>query len=104
MRLEYGFELDQVDVPKFAVEAGEEIGKLFTLCTLVLNVLDVRSRVEIVFHGLNPEDPARKIDAFREVLSSVAAGEAVAVELGRGGRIRNSSAYYQWLSLQRSEA
>jgi len=101
MRLEYGFELSQVKVPKFAVEAGEEIGKLFTLCTLVLNVLDVAARVEIVFHGLNPEDPARKIDAFREVLASVADGESVTVELGRGGRIRNSSAYYQWLTLVR---
>jgi hypothetical protein len=101
MRLEYGFELSQVEVPKFAVEAGEEIGKLFTLCTLVLNVLDVRDQVEIVFHGLNPEDPARKIDAFREVLSSVAAGESVQLELGRGGRIRNSAAYYQWIRLAR---
>ena len=99
MRLEYGFALNDVDVPKFAVEAGEEIGKLFTLCTLVLNVLECSERVEIVFHGLNPEDPARKIDAFREVLASLPAGEAVTVQLGRGGRIRNSSAYYQWLTL-----
>ena len=101
MRLEYGFELNQVDVPKFAVEAGEEIGKLFTLSTLVLNVLETRERVEIVFHGLNPEDPARKIEAFREVVASTTDGEAIQVELGRGGRIRNSSAYYQWVILSR---
>ena len=101
MRLEYGFELSSVEVPKFAVEAGEEIGKLFTLCTLVLNVLDARDRVEIVFHGLNPDDPARKIDAFREVLASASEGEPVGFELGRGGRIRNSSAYYQWIVVGR---
>lgn len=101
MRLEYGFELSNVDVPRFAVEAGEEIGKLFTLCTLVMNVLDNRECVEIVFHGLNPEDPARKIEAFREVLLSAGEGEAIQVELGRGGRIRNSAAYYQWVKLAR---
>ena len=99
MRLEYGIELTQVDVPKFAVEASEEIGKLFTLCTLVLNLLDHRPRVEIVFHGLNPEDPARKIEAFREILASASGGDRVAVDLGRGGRVRNSSAYFQWITL-----
>jgi len=102
MRLEYGLGLDQVDVPKFAVEAGEEIGKLFTLCTLVLNVLEERPRVEIVFHGLNPEDPARRIEAFREVLASASDGERVETELGNGGRIRSSAAYYQWLVLRRT--
>lgn len=101
MRLEYGFELSNVEVPRFAVEAGEEIGKLFTLCTLVMNVLENRARVEIVFHGLNPEDPARKIEAFREVLASAGDGAGVEVDLGRGGRIRNSSAYYQWVTLSR---
>ena len=101
MRLEYGFELSNVEVPRFAVEAGEEIGKLFTLSTLVMNVLENRERVEIVFHGLNPEDPARKIEAFREVLASASGGEGIAVDLGRGGRIRNSAAYYQWLVLSR---
>ena len=53
MRLEYGFELSTVDMPRFSVEAVEGIGKLFTLATLVLNVLDVRPHVEIVFHGLS---------------------------------------------------
>ena len=39
MRLEYKLELTQVAVPRFSVEAQEEIGKLFTLATLVFNVL-----------------------------------------------------------------
>ena len=57
MRLDYTFELSQIEVPRFSVEAVEGIGKLFTLATLVLNVLEAKSEVEIVFHGLNPEDP-----------------------------------------------
>jgi len=52
MRLEYSFELAEVTVPRFSVEATEGIGKLFTLATLALNVLDTRERVELVFHGL----------------------------------------------------
>ncbi len=40
MRLEYGFELSGVEVPRFSVEAVEGIGKLFSLATLVLNVLE----------------------------------------------------------------
>ena len=67
MRLEYGFELEECETPRFAVEAVEGIGKLFTLATLVLNVLATKDHVEIVFHGLNPEDPQRKIEAFREI-------------------------------------
>jgi len=31
MRLEYGFELSKVEIPRFSVEAVEGIGKLFTL-------------------------------------------------------------------------
>ena len=70
MRLEYTFELGDVGVPRFSVEATEGIGKLFTLATLALNVLDTRERVELVFHGLNPDDPSRKIEAFQRILSS----------------------------------
>ena len=44
MRLEYTFQLDEVAVPRFSVEAVEGIGKVFTLATLVLNVLDRRPR------------------------------------------------------------
>ncbi len=102
MRLEYGFQLSDIEIPKFAVEAVEGIGKLFTLTTLVLNVLETRAKVEIVFHGLNPEDPARKIEAFKAVMSSSPAGEQVAYELGRGGGVRGSSAYFQWVTLSRS--
>ena len=88
MRIEYGFELDEVEVPRFAVEAVEGIGKLFTLATLVLNVLESRNAVELVFHGLNPDDPERKITAFREVRGEL--GPPAAAQLraraGRPGR------------------
>ena len=70
MRLEYTFKIDEVAVPRFSVEAVEGIGKVFTLATMVLNVLDVKPKVELVFHGLNPDDPSRKIDAFRKIVES----------------------------------
>jgi len=101
MRVEYTFELDQVSVPRFSVEATEGIAKLFTLATLTLNVLETRERVELVFHGLNPEDPSRKIEAFRRVLESSGAKWQVAWEPGQGGSVPGSSSYYQWISLVR---
>ncbi|HSJ98904.1 MAG TPA: hypothetical protein VLC53_17645 [Myxococcota bacterium] len=103
MRLEYTFNLADVPVPRFSIEAVEGIGKLFTLATLIVNVLAVRSRVEIVFHGLNPEDPTRKIDAFREILASCEGGAGVRFKAGQGGRVRGSSSYYQWLSVEAGE-
>ena len=99
MRLEYGFELSQLSVPRFSVEATEGIGKLFTLGTLVLNVLETRPRVELVFHGLNPDDPRRKIEAFKEILASSEAGSQLVYQLGKGGSVPGSSAYYQWVSI-----
>jgi hypothetical protein len=101
MRLEYTFELAQVTVPRFSVEATEGIGKLFTLATLALNVLDVRERVELVFHGLNPEDPSRKIEAFRRILESSGAKRELTFDPGQGGSVPGSSSYYQWISLSR---
>ena len=99
MRLEYGFELSQVDVPRFSVEAVEGIGKLFTLATLVLNVLEIKPRVEIVFHGLSPEDPEHKIEAFKEIVSGSEVGETVGYELGKGGQIRGSSSSFRWIGV-----
>jgi hypothetical protein len=99
MRLELGFELSDVSVPRFSVEAVEGIGKLFTLATLVLNVLETKSKVEIVFHGLNPEDPEHKIAAFREIVSSSETGGDVVCELGTGGQISGSSSSFRWLTV-----
>lgn len=101
MRLDYRIELDRVEVPRFSVEAVEGIGKLFTLATLVLNVLDTKPRVEVVFHGLNAEDPERRIAAFREIVASVKSAPETLVELREGGRVAGSSSYYRWVALAR---
>ena len=102
MRLEYGFELSQVEVPRFSVEAVEGIGKLFTLATLVLNVLEIRSEVEIVFHGLNPEEPENKLEAFKEILSGSRFAKPLRYELGKGGRIPGSSSSFRWIMISTS--
>jgi hypothetical protein len=99
MRLEYILQLEQIATPRFSVEAVEGIGKVFTLATLVLNVLDIKERVELVFHGLNPDDPARKIEAFKRIVESSETGPDVRYEEGKGGGVPGSSSYYQWVTL-----
>ena len=101
MRLEYRLELTEVELPRFSVEAQEGIAKLFTLATLVFNVLDARPAVELVFHGVNQEDPERKIAAFREILESVRSPVSLHFESGPAGRIGNSSSYYQWITIRK---
>jgi hypothetical protein len=102
MRLEYGFSLAECEVPRFAVEAVEGIGKLFTLATLVLNVMSAKQHVEIVFHGLNPEDPERKIQAFRDIADSAPTGSSLSYTPGVSGSVPGSSSYYQWLTVRSS--
>ena len=99
MRLEYGFELSEVEIPSFAVEAIEGIGKLFTLATLVLNVLATKKSIEIVFHGLNPADPESKLNAFREIIRGSRNAGDLQYELGSGGHISGSSSYYRWVTI-----
>ncbi|MAE93928.1 MAG: hypothetical protein CL910_04650 [Deltaproteobacteria bacterium] len=101
MRLEYNFELSGVTTPRLSVEAVEGIGKLFTLATLVLNVLDARQEVELVFHGLNPDDPGRKLEAFKQIIEGAASGPELVYELGNGGAVPDSSSYFQWVTLKR---
>jgi hypothetical protein len=101
MRLEYGIELENIEVPRFAVEAVEGIGKLFTLATLVLNVLDTKGKIEIIFHGLNPEDPERKITGFKEILGSCKSSPPVRYHEGECGRVPGSSSSFQWLTISR---
>ncbi len=102
MRLEYAIELSKIETPRFSVEAVEGIGKLFTLATLVLNVLDIKDTAEIVFHGLNPEDPERKIAGFREIMESCTGGDSVRFEEGTSGRVPGSSSSFQWLIVRRA--
>lgn len=102
MRLEYGFKLDEVEIPRFSVEAVEGIGKLFALATLVLNVLDSKKCVEIVFHGLNPEDPEKKIAAFQKIVTSAESSPKISFATGKGGQVPASSSSFQWLSVSRA--
>lgn len=99
MRIEYRFELSEVEVPRFAVEAIEGIGKLFSLATLVLNVIETQKKVEIVFHGLNPEDPEAKIVAFREIMAGSARIPPLDYVMGKGGHVAGSSSYYRWVTI-----
>jgi hypothetical protein len=101
MRLEYGFELSEVDIPRFSVEAVEGIGKLFTLAALILNVLETKNQVEIVFHGLNPEDPETKIAAFKEIVGGSTSGGGLTYQPGTGGRVPGSSSYFRWIVVSR---
>ncbi len=100
MRLEFKLEIDSIEVPRFSVEAVEGIGKIFTLATLVLNVLENRKSVEIVFHGLNPEDPGRKIEGFKEIMESSPTARKVVYEAGESSRVPGSSSYFQWLTIR----
>ena len=99
MRLDYTFELSQIEVPRFSVEAVEGIGKLFTLATLVLNVLEAKSEVEIVFHGLNPEDPEVKFRAFKEIIGSSGRAGPLNYTMGNGARVPGSSSSYRWVTI-----
>ncbi len=101
MRLEYGFELAEVEIPRFSVEAVEGIGKLFTLAALILNVLETKEKVEIVFHGLNPEDPETKIGAFKEIVGGSSSGGGLTYQPGTGGRVPGSSSYFRWIVVSR---
>lgn len=100
MRVNYVLELDDIKVPRFSVEAVEGIGKLFTLATLVLNVLDQKPEVEIVFHGLNPEDPERKLGAFRKIIETSSDPRELIFSEGRGGQVPGSSSSFQWVMVR----
>jgi hypothetical protein len=94
MRIDHHLDISEIEVPRFAVEAQERIGKLFTLATLVWNVLETKGSVEIVFHGLNREDPGRRIAAFKEIMSSLNAASTPSFEDGPEGHVGE---HYQWL-------
>ena len=66
---------------------------------MLLNVLDSKKRVEIIFHGLNPEDPDRKIEAFKEIADSAPTGAKHEFVAGESGRVPGSSSYFQWLTV-----
>ncbi len=101
MRVEYNFGLEQVNLPVFSVEATEGANKLFTLATLVLNVLDARGEVSLVFHSPNPDEPPRKILLFRQILASAPQKPEVVYEDGEAGSL--GGVYFRWLSIRSSD-
>ena len=102
MRVEYKFGLEEVDIPRFSVETTEGPGKLFTLSTLILNVLPVAGQVDIIFHSPNREDLPKKIHAFNQILLSAPRPPQVLFESGDFGSL--GSSYYQWLSIRTKDA
>ena len=68
---------------------------------LILNVLETKSKVEIVFHGLNPEDPEAKIEAFKEIIGGSGAAGTLTYQPGSGGQVAGSSSYYRWMVVGR---
>jgi hypothetical protein len=101
MRIDHRLDISQISVPRFSVEAQEGIGKLFTLATLVWNLLESKESVEIVFHGLNPEDPGRRIAAFIEIMGSLGPEATPSFEAAPEQHIAASSTHFQWLVVKR---
>ena len=97
MRIEYNFNLDRVDVPCFSVEAEEGPQKIFTLTTVILNVLAERPRTDVIFHSPNPGDLTKKIGQFKQILGSAPAAPKFEYTKGQEGSL--GSSYYQWLSI-----
>lgn len=102
MRVDFRFGLDRVDVPRFSVEATEGPQKLFTLATLVLNVLHERPRVDVVFHSPNAEDLPKKISRFRTIVESAPDTSEHRYAEGKSGEL--GGIYFQWLSIHATDA
>jgi hypothetical protein len=97
MRIEYTFGLEDVEIPYFSVESMEGPEKLFRLATLVLNVLEVKGRVDIIFHSPNQSDLPKKIQSFETILGSAPSAPKVEFTQGREGSL--GSSYYRWMTL-----
>jgi hypothetical protein len=102
MRIEYRFSIDQVEVPCFSVETTEGPPKLFTLSTLILNVLPVAKRVDVIFHSPNQADLPKKIHAFKQIIQSAPNALPCEFSEGDGGSIGTS--YFLWISIHAKDA
>ena len=100
MRIEYNFGLDRVDLPVFSVEATEGANKLFTLATLVLNVLSSRGEVSLVFNSPNPDEPPRKIALFQQIMRQSPKKPDFEYEDGEAGSL--GGVHFRWLNIRSS--
>jgi hypothetical protein len=98
MRLEYTFSLDRIHTPCFSVETTEGPTKLFTLTTLIVNVLAEKGRADVIFHSPNREDLPKKIQSFEQILNSAPAAPVCTFVEGDAGS--SGSSYYQWISIR----
>jgi hypothetical protein len=101
MRVEYRFGLNRIEIPRFSVESTEGPQKLFTLATLVLNVLHEQPRVDIVFHSPNAQDVPKKIDRFKMIVESAPGVAAFRYSEGKSGEL--GGIYYRWLSIRATD-
>ena len=99
MRIEYTFDLQNVEVPSFSVEASEGPDKLFKLCTLVLNVLSEAPRIDVIFHSPNQGDLPRKIESFERILGSAPHAPKLKLMEGESGSL--GSSYFRWVRIER---
>jgi hypothetical protein len=97
MRVEYTFGLEHVEIPYFSVESMEGPERLFRLVTLVMNVLDIRPRVDVIFHSPNRDDLPKKISAFEAIVKSAPAAPTLEFRAGASGSL--GSSYYSWVSI-----
>ncbi len=102
MRVEYNFALDNVGVPCFCVETTEGPHKLFQLTTLVLNVLEEKQRVDVIFHSPNQADLSKKIKAYTQILASAPHAPKFEFVEGESGSL--GSSYYCWISIRANGA
>ena len=102
MRVEYTFSLDHIETPCFSVETTEGPTKLFTLTTLIVNVLAEKGVAAVIFHSPNREDLPKKIVAFEHILRSAPMVNHFKFVQGEAGS--SGSSYYQWISIQTSGA
>ncbi len=101
MRVEYSFPLKDVEVPCFCVETTEGPHKLFQLSTLVLNVLNEKRWVDVIFHSPNEADLPKKIKAYMQILSSSPRAPKFECVEGESGSL--GSSYFRWLSIRASD-
>ena len=100
MRIEYNFGLENVATPCFSVESIEGPHKLFTLATLLLNVLSSKPQVNVIFHSPNQADLPRKVEQFRKILASAPSSPTFRLEEGNKGSL--GSSYYLWVTIHAS--
>jgi len=100
MRIEYKFELAEVETPYFSVDTSEGIHKLFTLAATLLNLLETKAAVCVTIHGGSAQDPERKAKALEQIIESGRQeNRRYGFERVSSGCIENT--YHLWILIRR---